>query len=43
LPPMPWFNYTRMADEDIEAIFKYLKSTNPVRNVVPAPIPPNEM
>jgi hypothetical protein len=43
LPPMPWFNYTRMADEDIEAIFKYLKSTNPVRNVVPAPIPPNEL
>lgn len=43
LPPMPWFNYTQMAEEDIEAIFKYLKSTHPVRNVVPASIPPDEL
>lgn len=41
LPPMPWFNFRAMKDEDIEAIFNYLKSTNPVNNVVPAPIPPD--
>jgi len=41
LPPMPWFNYTNISDEDVKAIFAYLKSTNPVRNVVPAPIVPD--
>ncbi len=40
LPPMPWFNFANISDEDVSAIFAYLKSTNPVRNVVPAPIPP---
>lgn len=39
-PPMPWFNYVNMKPEDIKAIFTYLKSTKPVRNVVPAPIGP---
>lgn len=43
LPPMPWFNFKEMKDEDIEAIFNYLKSTNPVNNVVPAPIPPDAL
>lgn len=37
LPPMPWFNYTDMKDEDLRAIFAYLKSIKPVENVVPAP------
>jgi hypothetical protein len=43
LPPMPWFNYTNIKDEDLKAIFAYLKSTKPVRNVVPGAIPPNEL
>lgn len=43
LPPMPWQNFVNMKDEDIKAIYTYLKSTNPVSNVVPAPIPPNEL
>lgn len=38
LPPMPWQNYSKLSDEDIKAIFNYLKSTKPVRNVVPNPI-----
>ncbi len=37
LPPMPWFNYSEMKDDDIQAIFQYLKSTPAVRNLVPAP------
>jgi mono/diheme cytochrome c family protein len=41
LPPMPWTNWANMKDEDIKAIFQYLKSTPPVRNIVPAPIPPD--
>ncbi|WP_420147677.1 c-type cytochrome [Spirosoma sp.] len=40
LPPMPWTNYRNIKDEDLKAIFAYLKSTKPVANVVPAPIPP---
>ncbi len=43
LPPMPWQNYANLKDEDIKAIFAYLKSTKPVRNVVPAPIPPQQI
>lgn len=40
LPPMPWPNYVNMKDEDMRAIFAYLKSTKPVHNIVPAPRPP---
>jgi hypothetical protein len=35
LPPMPWQNYKHMPEEDVESIFLYLKSTKPVRNIVP--------
>jgi hypothetical protein len=37
LPPMPWFAYKNMNDEDLKSIFAYLKTTRPVANVVPAP------
>lgn len=37
LPPMPWFAYKNMSDEDLKSIFAYLKTTKPVSNVVPAP------
>jgi mono/diheme cytochrome c family protein len=40
LPPMPWPNYVNLTEADLEAIFAYLKSTKPVKNLVPAPIPP---
>ncbi len=43
LPPMPWFNFTVLKDEDASAIFAYLKSIKPVSNVVPQPIPPDQM
>ena len=36
LPPMPWEDLTNLTDQDIEAVFDYLKSTKPVNNVVPA-------
>jgi mono/diheme cytochrome c family protein len=38
LPPMPWFNFRNLTDEDLKSIFAYLKSTPPVPNVVPAPM-----
>lgn len=38
LPPMPWYNYSAMTDKDLHAIFMYLNSIKPVRNVVPAAV-----
>ena len=38
LPPMPWPNIGQSSDADIKAIYTFLKSTRPVKNVVPAPI-----
>ncbi len=43
LPPMPWFNYIGMTDDDIHAIFTYLQQIPAVSNVVPAPVPPDMM
>ena len=43
LPPMPWKNFRNLKDEDLKAIFTYLKSTRPVKNVVPAPLPPTQL
>ena len=40
LPPMPWFNYGKMSEEDLLAIFAYLRSIPPVQNRVPQPLPP---
>lgn len=40
LPPMPWTYYSKMSDDELKAIFAYLKSLKPVRNLVPPPIPP---
>ena len=38
LPPMPWPMFAKLDDEDMKAIFAYLKSTPPIKNVVPAPM-----
>jgi cytochrome c553 len=43
LPPMPWPQYRNLSDDDLRGIFAFLKSTKPVSNVVPAPIPPTQL
>lgn len=43
LPPMPWTMYRNATDEDLRSIFAFLKSTTPVQNVVPAPVPPDQL
>lgn len=43
LPPMPWQMYRNFTDDELKAIFAYLKSTKPIKNVVPAPLPPSTM
>lgn len=40
LPPMPFFNYAKMTDEDLAAVFAYLQSIPAIDNQVPAPRPP---
>jgi hypothetical protein len=43
LPPMPWFNFTSLTNDDAHAIFMYLKSIKPVKNAVPPPVTPDKM
>lgn len=43
LPPMPWPDIAKTTDEDLKAIFAYLKSLPPIRNQVPDPVPPNQL
>jgi len=37
LPPMPWQNLAQQPEEDLSAMFAYLKSLPAVKNQVPAP------
>jgi hypothetical protein len=41
LPPMPWFNFAELTDEDLKSIFAHLKSLPAVSNKVPDPVPPD--
>lgn len=43
LPPMPWEFVGDMPDDDLKAIFAYLKSLPPVKNVVPQPVAPPDV
>jgi len=40
LPPMPWQVYRLMTDDELKAVFAYLKSTTPINNVEPPVVPP---
>lgn len=42
LPPMPWQNLAQQSDEDLRAIFAFLRSIPAVRNDVPAPRVPEQ-
>ena len=39
LPPMPWQQYSNLPEEDLKAMYAYLKTIPPIKNQVPAPIP----
>ena len=41
LPPMPWAEYRHLPDEDLKAMFAYLKSLPPIANRVPSPLGPD--
>ena len=40
LPPMPWQALGTLSDDDLKAIFAYLKTIPPINNAIPAPAPP---
>lgn len=40
LPPMPWMYYAQMTDEDLAAVFAYLRTIPAIHNRVPEPLPP---
>ena len=40
LPPMPWPSIKNFSDDELKAIFAYLKNVKPIKNVVPAFMPP---
>jgi mono/diheme cytochrome c family protein len=40
LPPMPWQAYRHLTDEDLRAVYAYLRTLPPVHNRVPEPLPP---
>ena len=39
LPPMPWQSYSRMTDDDLKAMYAYLRTIQPVVNSVPESVP----
>jgi hypothetical protein len=43
MPPMPWDAYGKMTDDDLKAIYAYLRTVPPVRNQVPDYQPPPEI
>jgi hypothetical protein len=43
LPPMPWDVIGKKTDQDLKAIYAYLRSVRPIHNEVPQPTPPDKM
>jgi hypothetical protein len=41
LPPMPWFNLKEMPEDDLKAMWAYLRSIPPIKNQVPFPVVPS--
>jgi cytochrome c2 len=43
LPPMPWPDFGKKTDDDLKAVFAYLKSLPAVSNRVPGPVAPPDL
>jgi len=41
-PPMPWFNVRAMNDEDLKAIYAFVKTLGPAGSAAPAYVPPGQ-
>ena len=42
MPPMPWENLAHMEDQDLKAVFAYLKALPPINNRVPTNLSPDD-
>jgi hypothetical protein len=40
LPPMPWRSVASLTDDDLKAVYAYLRSIPAIRNQAPSPEPP---
>jgi hypothetical protein len=40
LPPMPWNWAGQLTDDELKAVFAYLRTIPPIKNEVPQPVPP---
>lgn len=41
-PPMPWFSLRAMSDDDVRAIYRYLRHLGPAGEPAPAHVPPGK-
>ena len=41
-PPMPWFNVAAMSDQDLRAIYAYVRKLGPAGEPAPAYLPPDQ-
>lgn len=41
-PPMPWFILRDMSDDDLRALYRFVRSLGPAGEAVPAYLPPGE-
>lgn len=41
-PPMPWWILNTMTEDDLRAVYQYVKSLGSVKNTVPSFVPPEE-
>lgn len=41
-PPMPWFNLNEMKDEDLKALYQYIRHLGPAGERAPAYVPPGQ-
>jgi len=41
-PPMPWFNLTKMSDEDLKAMYHYIRSLGAKGDAAPQYMPPGQ-
>lgn len=38
LPPMPWMDYAHLTDDDLKAVYAFLRTLPPISNRVPDPV-----
>jgi mono/diheme cytochrome c family protein len=41
-PPMPWFNLNRMSEQDLRAVYRYVRHLGPAGKPAPEYVPPDK-